>query len=106
VNMDGVRSVADFKVIEIVNDIQPYLVLMGLEWMFYNKEIITLKRSEMIFEVGYFRVTMPLDPTEGKGYIEPERGNNIDNLYNMTTRMEDYVNPTTYGGLSWRSIIS
>jgi hypothetical protein len=30
----------------------------------------------------------------------------IDILYNMTTCMDDYVNPTTDGALSWRSISS
>jgi hypothetical protein len=84
VNIDGVRSIADFEVIEIVDDSQPYPTLMGLEWAFDNHEIINLKRREMIFEVGDLKVTMPLDPTEGKRYIEPTKGNEIDNLYNMT----------------------
>jgi hypothetical protein len=65
-----------------------------------------LKRREMIFEVGDLKVTAPLDPTQGNKYIEPARGNDIDNLYNMIVHMDDYVNPTTYGALSWRSIIS
>jgi len=30
VSIDGVHSVEDFEVIEIVNDIQPYTTLMGL----------------------------------------------------------------------------
>jgi hypothetical protein len=84
VNIDGVCSIADFEVIEIVDDSQPYPTLMGLEWAFDNQEIINLKRREMIFEVGDLKVTMPLDPTEGKRYIEPTKGNEIDNLYNMT----------------------
>jgi hypothetical protein len=65
-----------------------------------------LKRREMIFEVGYLKVIVPLDPSEGKRYIEPTRGNDINNLYNMNARMEDYVNSTTDGALSWRSISS
>jgi hypothetical protein len=48
----------------------------------------------------------PLDPSEGQRYIEPTRGNDIDNLYNMTAWMEDYVNPTIDGALSWRSVSS
>jgi hypothetical protein len=95
VNIDGVcNSVADFEVIEIMDDSQPYPTLMGLEWEFDNQEIINLKKREMIFEVGDLKVTAPLDPTEGKRYIEPARGNDIDNLYNMTVWMDDYVNPT------------
>jgi hypothetical protein len=105
VNIDGVRSVAYFEVIEIVDDIQPYPTLMGIEWAFDNQAIINLKRKETIFEVGDLKVTPPLDPTKGKRYIEPSRGNNIANLYNMIVWMDDYVNPTVDGVLSWRSII-
>jgi hypothetical protein len=61
---------------------------------------------EMIFEVVDLKVTTRLDPLEGKRYIEPTRGNDIDNLYNMTTQMVDYVKPTANGALSWRSISS
>jgi len=60
----------------------------------------------MIFEVGDLKLTTLLDLTEGKRYIEPAKGNEIDNLYNMTARMDDYINPTTDGALSWRSISS
>jgi hypothetical protein len=73
-----------FEVIEIIDDSQPYHALMGLEWAFYNQEIINLKKREMIFEVGDLKVTVLLDPIEGKRYIEPTKGNKIDNLYNMT----------------------
>jgi hypothetical protein len=46
----------------------------------------------------------PLDPKEGRRYIEAMKGDEIDNLYNMTTRMDDYVNPTMYGAVIWRSV--
>jgi hypothetical protein len=105
-NIDGVHNMADFEFIEIVDDNQPYPTLMGLEWDFDNQEIINLKRREMIFEVGDLKVTAPLDPSEGKRYTEPTRGNDIDKLYNLTAHMEDYVDPTMDGALSWRSISS
>ena len=79
---------------------------MGLEWAFDNQAIINLKGREMIFELGELNVTTPLDPREVIRYIELAKGNEIDNLYNMTTRMDDYVNPTTDDALSWRSINS
>jgi hypothetical protein len=50
------------------------------------------------------KVIAPLDPKERRRYIEPAKGEEIDNLYKMTTRMDDYVNPTADGALSWRSI--
>jgi hypothetical protein len=105
-NIDGVHIMEDFEFIEIMDEIQPCPTFMGLEWDFYNQMIINLKRREMIFEFGYLKVTTTLDPIEEKRYIEPVRGNDIDKLYNMTTWMDDYVNPTADGFLIWRSINS
>ena len=58
-NIDGVCSVADFEVIDIVDNNQPLPTLMGLEWAFENQSIINLKRREMIFEVGELKVKHP-----------------------------------------------
>jgi hypothetical protein len=59
----------------------------------------------MIFEGGGLNFNAPLEPMEARRYVEPTR-KEIDKLYNMTTCMDDYVNPTTIGVLSWRSISS
>jgi hypothetical protein len=66
VNIDGVHSVEDFEVIEIVDDSQPYPALMGLEWDFDNQAIINLKRREMIFEAGFegYDTLRPIRRTE------------------------------------------
>ena len=49
---------------------------------------------------------MPLDPLEGQRYIEPVfnegQADHLDNIYNVTTLKEDYINPTADGNLSWR----
>jgi hypothetical protein len=79
---------------------------MGLEWAFENQEIIHLKKTKMIFEVGDLKVTAPLDPAEGKRYIENVKWNEIDDLYNTIVRMDDYINLTVDGTLNWRSISS
>jgi len=105
-NIDGVQNVTYFEVIEIVDENQPYPVLMGLKWAFDNQAIINLKRREMIFEVGGLKFTAPLDPKEGRRYIEPTQGDEIYHLYNMTTRMDDYVNSNVDDKLSWRRIYS
>jgi hypothetical protein len=44
-----------------------------------------MKKREMIFEVGDLKVTTLLDLIQAKRYIEPVKGNKIDNLYNMTS---------------------
>jgi hypothetical protein len=54
----------------------------------------------MIFEVGELKFTVPLDLKEGRRYIESSKGDEIDNLYNMTVRIYDYVNPTANDTLS------
>jgi hypothetical protein len=106
VNIYGVHSITNFKVIEIVDDSKPYPTLMGVEWAFEIQTIINLKRRETVFEVGDLKFTAPLDSIEGMRYIEPARGKKIDNLYNMIALMDDYVNPIAHGALSWRRISS
>jgi hypothetical protein len=48
--LDGVRTMADFEVIEIVDDTKPYPTLLGLDWEFDNQDIINLKTRKMTFE--------------------------------------------------------
>jgi hypothetical protein len=43
IDLDGVRTKADLKLIEIVEDTTPYTTLMGLDWAFHNQAIINLK---------------------------------------------------------------
>jgi hypothetical protein len=59
----------------------------------------------MIFEGGGLKVIVPLEPMEEIRYVEPRR-KEIDNLYNMTTHMDYYVNPIADDFLICRSIIS
>jgi hypothetical protein len=42
VDLDGVRTKANFEVIEIVDITTPYLTLLGLDWAFENQAIINL----------------------------------------------------------------
>lgn len=64
----------------------------------------------MIFEKGDQMVIAPLDPKQGKIYVEPVReevdAEGLDTIYKMPARTKDYINPTTYGNLSWQSINS
>jgi hypothetical protein len=108
VDLDGVRTKADFEVIEIVDDTTPYPTLLGLDWAFDNQAIINLKTRKMTFESGDYRVIAPLDPSEGERFVEPTCLDleEIDQLYRTTARDADYINPTADGVLSWWSITS
>jgi hypothetical protein len=48
-----------------------------------------------------------MDPDECQRYTEPireeDRTYELDNIYKLTARQHDYINPTTDGNLSWRS---
>ena len=106
VDIDRVRSSADFEVIEIIGDSRPYPALLGIDWEIANMAIIDLKRRQMTFEDAQIRVITPLDPLQGPRYIEPiraeEEARNMDSLYQMTANQSDYINPTAEGNISWR----
>jgi hypothetical protein len=108
VDLDGVHTKVDFKVIEIVDGTTPYLALLGLDWAFDNQTIINLKTRKMTFQSGDYRVIAPLYPLEGERFVEPTCLDleEIGQLYRTTAREEDYVNPTIDGVISWHSIIS
>ena len=51
------------------------------------------------------RLVAPLDPLEGYRYVEPIRGEydtgELDNIYIISSRLEDYVNPMVECIFSW-----
>ena len=97
VNIDVVQSVVDFEMIEIVDGSTPYPTLLGLDWALDNYTIIDLNKRQMVFYVEDFKVTTPLDPTEGRRYVETTKRKELDNMYNMTTQMDDYMTPIVEG---------
>ena len=50
VNIEGVKVLGDFEVIKIVDDIDPYPALLGLDWAIDMDGVINLKRRRMEFE--------------------------------------------------------
>jgi hypothetical protein len=73
VDIDRVRTFADFEVIEIVDDNYPYPALLGIDWAFKNSTVVDLNKICMTFGRAGLRVIAPLDPDEGPRYIEPIR---------------------------------
>ena len=66
IDIDGVSTFADFEVIEIIDDSNPYPALLGIEWAMENAAVINLKKRQMVFEGKDFRVILPLDPSQGE----------------------------------------
>jgi hypothetical protein len=67
-----------------------------------------LNTRKIIFESREYIVIATLDSSEGGRYVEPGTiffiTEDINQLDRTTTHEEDYINPTTNGMLSWRSI--
>ena len=62
------RSLADFEVIEIIDDSTPYPTFLGIDWAFENQAIINLEKKTMSFQGNGIRVIGPLDPALGPRY--------------------------------------
>ena len=61
-DIEGLRTYADFEVIDIVDDTNPYPVLLGIEWEIDNQTIINFKKMILSFEDSEIRVVVPIDP--------------------------------------------
>ena len=44
VDIEGVNMLADFKVLEIVDDLNPYPTLLGIDWATNMNRVINLKK--------------------------------------------------------------
>ena len=89
IDIDGVRSLADFEVIEIIDDSNLFHALLGIDWAFKNLDVINLKKKQMTFEGHNIKIMTPLDPSMGPRYSKPiraeEEAREIDDFYKMTT---------------------
>ena len=105
------RTYANFKVIDIADDTNPYLALLGSDWEIDNQTIINFNNLMILsFEYSELRVVELIDLLEGQRYVEPIKnegqGNYLDQFYNIMYSREDYINPITNRKLSWQSVIS
>ena len=66
--------------------------------------MINFKKRILSFEDYELRVVVPIGPLEGQRYVKPVnskgQGNYLDQLYNIMSSREYYVNPTVDGKLS------
>ena len=70
VDIEGMSALADFEVIEIIDDRNPCPALLGIDWAIDMNGVTNLKKQSISFEKKSLRVVVPLDPTEGLRYTE------------------------------------
>ena len=87
-----------------MDDTNPYPVLLGIDWAIDNQTIINFKKRTLSFEDEEMRVVSPIDPFEGKRYVEPIYNEGqvdyLNQIYNVTTMNEDHISPMADGNLS------
>ena len=110
INVEGLCTYANFEVINIVDDTNPYLTLLGIDWAIEIQTIINFKKMIISFEDEEMRVISPIDPFEGKIYVQPvyDEGkvDYLDQIYNVTSMHEDHISLTENGNLSWKCMSS
>lgn len=98
-------ALEDFEVIEFFYERNPYRALLGIDWATDMNEVINLKKQKMIFENKLLCVIVPLDPAEGSRYAEPVRhyecNDDLDSIYKITERDQDWVNLIVDGQITW-----
>jgi len=89
VDIEGTSALANFEVIEILDDNNPYPTLLGINWATDMNGVINLKKRKMIFEKKVLCVIVTLDPIEELHYIDPvcdyESDDDLDCIYKITT---------------------
>ena len=78
VDIEGASALANFEVMEIVDNKNPYPALLGIDWAIDMNGVINLKKWKMIFQKKSLSVVVPLDPAEGSHYTERVRNYEID----------------------------
>lgn len=90
VDIEGLSTLVDFEVIEIVEDSNPYNMLLGIAWATDTNGVINLKKHKMIFEKKSLRIVVPLDPAEGLGYTESvcdyDSDDELDYIYQINAQ--------------------
>lgn len=87
VKVDEVKRKEYFELIEIIDDIDIYPSLLGIDWDFDNLSILNFKKRQMRFESKDLRVVTPLDLEEGEFQVDPMREDldkfNLDHFYDI-----------------------
>jgi hypothetical protein len=91
-----------------MDEFDPYPILLGIDWAFESNVVLNLKKRHMSFEAETLCMVAPIDPHEGDRCNEPVdeyvKHFSIEKIYNTSRHGEDYISPTAYGELSWKSV--
>lgn len=103
VDIEAASALADFEMIEIVDESNPYLALLGIYWAIDMNGVINLKKWTMSFETKSLHIVVPLYPAKGLHYTQPvpnyeESDDDFNQSYKITVWDHDSINPKS----NWR----
>ena len=65
VDVEGMRTHAEFDVIEVINGEGSYPTMLGIGWDNDSMDVINFNKCMMTFKNQDIQVIAPMDPTEG-----------------------------------------
>ena len=101
VDIEGMKTYANFEVIEVVDGGGYYPALLGIGWASDSLVMINSKKCVMNFKDHDIKFIGPMDPSEGGRYVEPIKEEVVggwDHAYKIS---EDYVHPIANRELGW-----
>jgi len=89
VDIEGTSALDDCKVIEVMDDINPYPTLLGIDWAIDMNRVINSKKRTMLLERKLLQVVVPLDLAKELHYNELRRDyeksdDDLDQIYKIT----------------------
>lgn len=70
IDIEGVSALANFEVTAIVDDNNPYPVLLGIYWAIDMNGVINLKKWTMSFDRKSLCIIVPWDLAKGSHYTK------------------------------------
>ena len=71
VDIEGMKTYTDFDIIELVDSGGSYPTLLGIGWDNDSMVVINFKKWIMTFANQDIKFIAPMDPQEGRQYVEP-----------------------------------
>lgn len=104
-DIEGVSAQADFEVIKIIDDRNPYPLLLGIDWAIDVNGVINLKKQTIPFKRKSLYILVPLYPAKGPCYIDPVHDHedcydDLDQIYKITIRDQHWINLIANGLIS------
>ena len=103
VEVEGMNTYSYFDVIEFIDGGVSYPTLLGIGWANDSMEVINFKKRVMTFKNQDIGVIAPMDPNEGRRYVEPVKDEVVRGWDHAYKILEYCIHSTVDGELGWHN---